>query len=210
MSAFELADYLRTRLKSQKLTTTEAARRSGISRQTWHKLLRADISEARLSTLVKVAETLEAHPLSMLRIYFNENPLGRLSARVSRQSKNDKVDKKYVSGFIADVSYPDNSVVQIGEEFEKIWEVANLGTEPWVGWRLQCMDESQPANLAPLSGSVPIPETKPGEHVRLGVHFRAPAFPCNAISHWQCVDANGAVIFPKLSGLYCMVKVVDS
>ncbi|EIJ35375.1 NBR1-Ig-like domain-containing protein [Thiothrix nivea] len=205
MSAFEVADYMRVRLKSLKMTTTEAARRSGISRQTWHKLLRADISEARLSTLVKVAETLEAHPLSMLRIYFNES----LDKKTGRSSKQAKGDNKFAYGFVGDVTCPDNSVVQTALEFEKIWEVANLGSEPWIGWQLQCMDEPQQAALTPLSKSIPIPDTQPGEHARLGVHFRAPDVACHAISHWKCVNANGEVVFPRLSGLYCMVKVVD-
>lgn len=206
MSAFEVADYLRLRLRTLRLTTTEAARRSGISRQTWHKLLRADISEARLSTLVKVAETLEAHPLSMLRIYFNEN----LATQTSKGSKKAKDEKKFAYGFVADVTCPDNSIVQTGQEFEKIWEVVNLGSEAWVGWRLQCMDEAPQASLIPVGGSIPIPDTQPGEHARLGVHFRAPDVPCNAISHWKCVNAEGEVMFPRLSGLYCMVKVVNA
>lgn len=216
MSAFELADYLRLRLRTMDLTTTEAARRSGISRQTWHKLLRADISEARLSTLVQVAETLETHPLSMLRIYFNDNTLNAGSKPTARNSK------RYASGFVADVTFPDYSLVQPGQEFEKIWEIVNLGAEPWVGWRLQCIDadargavgKSNGKNvqygLQPETDSIAIPDTQPGEHVKLGVQMRAPNSPCTAVSRWKCVNAKGQIVFPKLTGLYCMVKVVNA
>lgn len=202
MSALNLADYLRSRLRTLGLTTTEAAKRSGISRQTWHKLLRADISEARLSTLVQVAATLEAHPLSMLRIYFNGRELTQGVGETSVDSK------KFVAGFVADVTFPDNSTVQVGQEFEKIWEVANLGTAAWTGWRLQCLDERVASGLQPVSGSIPIPDTLPGEHVRLSVCLRAPDTPGTAVSHWKCVNAKGEIVFPKLTGLYCMVKVV--
>lgn len=215
MSAFEVADYLRLRLRTMGMTTTEAARRSGISRQTWHKLLRADISEARLSTLVQVAETLETHPLSMLRIYFNDNVLNPGSSQPVRTKK------RYASGFVDDITFPDYSLVKPGQEFEKIWEIVNLGADPWVGWRLQCIDADLRGNatksngkhvqygLQPETDSIVIPDTQPGEHVRLGVNMRAPNSPCTAISHWKCVNDKGQIVFPKLTGLYCMVKVVN-
>ncbi len=204
MSAFDVADYLRVRLRALDLTTTEAARRSGISRQTWHKLLRADISEARLSTLTQVADTLETHPLSMLRIYFS----GREQRQAVRVAKDKKQNQQWVAGFVTDVTFPDNSTVVVGQEFEKIWEVANLGTAAWIGWRLQRQDEPLPDGSMPVGVSIPIPDTQPGEHVRLSVRLRAPDSPGTAISHWKCVNAAGEIVFPKLTGLYCMVEVV--
>lgn len=201
MSALDLADYLRLRLRAMQMTTTEAAKRSGISRQTWHKLLRAEIGEARLSTLTQVADTLETHPLSMLRIFFG----GREVTLAGRRGGSTA----FVLGFLADVNFPDNSEVRVGQEFEKIWEVTNLGKDAWVDWRLQCVSAEGGATLVPVSESVPIPDTKPGEQVQLAVRLRAPNAPCSAaISHWKCVNAAGEVAIPSHAGLYCMVKVV--
>lgn len=201
MSALDLADYLRLRLRAMQMTTTEAAKRSGISRQTWHKLLRAEIGEARLSTLTQVADTLETHPLSMLRIFFS----GREVTLAGRRGGSTA----FVLGFLADVNFSDNSEVRVGQEFEKIWEVTNLGKDAWVGWRLQCMSAEGSATLVPVSESVPIPDTKPGEQVQLAVRLRAPNTPCSAaISHWKCVNAAGEVAIPSHAGLYCMVKVI--
>jgi hypothetical protein len=200
MSALDLAEYLRLRLRALRLTTTEAAKRSGISRQTWHKLLRAEIGEARLSTLIQVADTLETHPLSMLRIFFNGRELSQAIHRGG--------DTRFVSGFVADVTYPDSSTVKVGQTFEKIWEIANLGTEAWIGWRLQCTDEATATGLQPLSNSIPIPDTQPGEQVRLGVQLRAPNTPGMAISRWTCVNAAGDSVFSRQAGLYCMVNVL--
>ena len=128
------------------------------------------------------------------------------------------------SGFIADITYPDNSIVQVGQTFEKVWEVANLGSQPWVNWRLQCVDEHLSVQalhgseqyqgkklqygLQPLENSIPIPTTEPGEKVRLHVTFRAPDFACTTISHWKSVNEAGEILFPNLTGLYCLVKVV--
>lgn len=209
MSAVDLATYIRARLHELKKTTTAAAKQSGISRQTWHKLLRADISEARISTLTAVANTLDTHVLSMLRIYFNGQELP-----VSAPLEEDA--KAYASGFIADVTYPDNSEVKAGETFEKVWELANLGTEPWIGWTLQCVDEQMRAqqqrddleyNLTPAETSIRIPDTHPGEHVRLHVKLTAPDHACAAASYWKSINADGEVVFPNLSGLYCLVNV---
>ena len=75
MSALDLANYLRNQLDSLGITVTEAAIRSSISRQTWYRLLHADIDEARLSTLVKVADVLETHVLTLLTVYFQKRPI---------------------------------------------------------------------------------------------------------------------------------------
>ncbi|UJS24968.1 helix-turn-helix domain-containing protein [Thiothrix winogradskyi] len=47
----DLANYVQRRMQVMDLSLKEAAERSGISRQTWHKLMRAEIQEAKVSTL---------------------------------------------------------------------------------------------------------------------------------------------------------------
>lgn len=211
MSAIDLAAYIRARLNELKMTTTAAAKDSGISRQTWHKLLRADISEARLSTLAAVANTLDTQVLGMLRIYFNEQSLTAANGESTNSMSG------FAFEFISDVTYPDNSDVKAGEEFEKVWEVANLGTKPWVGWHLQCIDDSLRSaqaqqnmeySLQPQSMRIEIPTTRPGEHVHLRVRFKAPDHPCSAVSYWKGMNAEGELVFPTLTGLYCMVNVM--
>ena len=75
MSALDLTHHLRAQLEALGMTITEASARSGISRQTWHRLLQADIDEAKLSTLVKVANVLETHVLTLLTVYFQRKPI---------------------------------------------------------------------------------------------------------------------------------------
>lgn len=70
MSGIDLAEYIQERMDALNLSVTAAAERSGVSRQTWHKLLRADIQEAKLSTLVRVARTLEMPAPDLFNIYF--------------------------------------------------------------------------------------------------------------------------------------------
>ncbi|WP_298610210.1 helix-turn-helix transcriptional regulator [uncultured Thiothrix sp.] len=70
MSGIDLAGYIQERMDALGLSVTAAAERSGVSRQTWHKLMRADIQEAKLSTLMRVARTLETPAPDLLSIYF--------------------------------------------------------------------------------------------------------------------------------------------
>ena len=70
MSGIDFAEYIQERIDALNLSVTAAAERSGVSRQTWHKLRRADIQEAKLSTLMRVARTLEIPAPDLLNLYF--------------------------------------------------------------------------------------------------------------------------------------------
>ena len=83
MSAIDVANYLKQRIKRLNLSTATAARLSGLSRQTWHKLLNAEIEEARLSTLVRVAETLHTLPTVLIALYFNGSATQRKLSQCS-------------------------------------------------------------------------------------------------------------------------------
>lgn len=222
MSAIDLAHYIRERLNTLGMTTTAAADYSGISRQTWHKLLRADIHEAKLSTVTQVAQTLDIHPLSLLRIYFHGKNLPSIAVQTT-------APEPMACRLISDVTYPDYSTVKVDEEFEKVWEIVNLGQEPWIDWRLQCIEGTPLSNIEPtrlpspyksnpnrvqylraLEPSIVIPVTQPGEHVRLKVKLRAPSQTGTAVSHWLSYNAAGEPAFSPLTSLYCMVNVVAS
>ena len=62
MSAKDLANYLEQRVAMLGLSKSEAARRADISRQTWYRLFSADVTDAKLSTMVSLAEALETTP----------------------------------------------------------------------------------------------------------------------------------------------------
>jgi DNA-binding Xre family transcriptional regulator len=70
MSSVDLANYVQRRMQVLDLSLKAAAQRSGLSRQTWHKLRQAEIQEAKVSTLVKVAATLRTSVPDLLAVYF--------------------------------------------------------------------------------------------------------------------------------------------
>lgn len=87
MSAKDLASYLEQRVRNLGLSKSEAARRADVSRQTWYRLLNAEINDAKLSTLIRLSEALETTPLHVLRIYFGEETFS--DTPLSRQTNDD-------------------------------------------------------------------------------------------------------------------------
>ncbi|MFT5706810.1 MAG: DNA-binding Xre family transcriptional regulator [Oceanospirillaceae bacterium] len=204
---------------AKNITKKQLAQNSGISRATLYNVLQGNVSEARLSTLIKIAAALDAHPIELLTPYFNENISDR---------KLSATTKTLDTGFITDVTYPDNSSVFPDQFFVKTWSVINTGKTAWEDYFLKCLDiddDTLPENafltgnavreklgvsncLIPEFCKIKIPYTKPGERISLSVKFRAPNTLCRVISEWKCVDNNDKMIFPQRQPLSCLVKVV--
>ena len=200
-------------MASLRLSNTEIAKRASISRPTWYRLLNADINEAKLTTIVKLATALETHPMVLLRLYFSTN-------KFSASHQTFRSNCKYACGFIADVTYPINSTVFVGETFTKVWRVINLSRQSWKGLSLQCIDGQQSAVssqalidnilLQPQLSKIPLPETPAGGVTELAVTFKAPDCPSSVISEWRAVDNNGIIISDdNFVTLRCLVKVIS-
>ncbi|EIJ43298.1 transcriptional regulator with sigma factor-related N-terminal domain [Beggiatoa alba B18LD] len=215
MAAVDLAQYILTRSKELGLNKSELASKSSISRSALYKLLDSDVQEVRISTIVQLANTLQIHPLDLLRCLFTNWDFPVKQSSLAKYPKD-------ATGFIADVTYPDNSLVTAGQTFEKIWEIRNLGGEIWKNRKLVCCDDfitltshqteiASPLpqrGLQPQQREIPIPLTHPNESVRLSVQFLAPPYPVTVISYWKMANAEGELCFPELEGLSCLVKVV--
>ncbi len=220
MSSYKLGIYLRSLLKEKKMTVAELSRRTSLSRECIYKLLRGDVRQPELTTIVIISKALRVHPLQLLRQLFD-----------GWEFRNNTTPTAKVSGdgigFIADVTYPDNSIVCINETFTKVWEIQNTGRQTWRDRRLICLDSyievrlvsfeenrkinkpSSPRLLIPSRREIEIPVTCPGESICLSMDFTAPSFPCTTISYWKMVDRNGSFCFPENEGLSCLVQVVS-
>jgi transcriptional regulator with XRE-family HTH domain len=130
----DLGDYIRRRAYTLDMSLTETASRAGITRQALYKLLDDRVVEARLSTLVKLAHALNVHPLMLIRRLFSTR---QFPSTVSSDSTypNDN------AGFVRDITFADNTIVPVNHEFDKIWEIQNLGEVEWIDRKLACMDD---------------------------------------------------------------------
>jgi hypothetical protein len=94
--------------------------------------------------------------------------------------------------FVADVTYPDGSVVAPGERFEKTWRLRNVGATTWgPGYRLAFHGGERlgaPAAV-PLSGS----QVLPGAEVDVSVPLHAPSGYATRVveGRWQLQTPGG-------------------
>lgn len=110
------------------------------------------------------------------------------------------------SKFVADVTVPDGTTVEVGERFEKVWELENAG---FVTWHGRWLREENPGNgLVPENAMVRIAHTEPGNAVQIAVRFQAPKYPATCESLWKMVDASGRYFLPWMKGIRCLVRVV--
>lgn len=88
----------------------------------------------------------------------------------------------YAMKYAADVTIPDGTVFDPGEEFKKTWAVVNAGTCPWDNtFRLAFVSGERMSALE----SVNMPATEPGATVNVSVPMAAPEPPGDHKGVWQ-------------------------
>lgn len=206
--------YIRSRCAELGLSQSQLARQTGLSRQTLHSLAQLPSKLPALQTLVSLAEALKVHPLRLVHLVFDEVPMVRGIGHTQHKAMDRSV-------FVRDVSYADGALVLPGQRFCKTWELQNLGTQPWEGRFLQCMDEDIMVyarsgetlhlahNLIPSHSRVPVPTTAPGDLVQISVEFTAPEPPGTVLSYWKSVFADGQLCFPESRGLWVKVQITS-
>ena len=207
MSAF--GGFVLRRLAEKGLSQAEAARRSPFSRQSLTNWINGNVRRIELENIVALAVVLDVAPYFLLQLLARE--IG-----IVLETPTPALESRDVSRFVDDVSIPDNSIVHVGERFEKRWAVQNVGRQAWSDRRLICTDErpagghDRPAagGLEPIAREVPVPPAAPGDVVEIAVELVAPEQPGTVRSNWEIVDAAGMRCFPESPGLWCQVKVV--
>jgi hypothetical protein len=101
-----------------------------------------------------------------------------------------------------DVNVPDNSEMQLGQDFVKTWRVRNNGSCTWgAGYKLVFSYGVQMAGQAQAFTGV----VGPGQEVEISVNFRAPTQAGSYVSGWQMANASG-VAFPRPIYVKIIVK----
>lgn len=95
-------------------------------------------------------------------------------------------------GFVDDVNYPDNSLVQPGTEFVKTWRLKNTGSCTWDARYAIVFDHGEalggPASSPLTSGSVP-----PGQTVDVSLTLKAPTDPGTYQGFWKLRNPAGQI-----------------
>ncbi len=91
--------------------------------------------------------------------------------------------------YLADLNYPDGSVVAPGSFIEKQWQVRNSGNCAWgADYRLRLVDGFSPLGAPPEQALYP---ARPGSEIILRLLFTAPTEPGLYRSAWQAYDERG-------------------
>lgn len=116
-----------------------------------------------------------------------------------------------ISEFVRDVTIPDGTIMQRGEEFTKVWEIRNAGN---VAWKSRCLMRlgacSGPALMTSLA-RVKIPRTNPGESIEVSVKLKAPEVATTTTAIWKMTFDDGTLCFPDRYkyGLSVVIQVLQ-
>jgi len=211
----DFEQYIRQQAHHLNLPLSLVAKKSDMSRHNLYKLLAGNAVNARMSTLVKLAYALQVHPMELIRHAFEEIEFPSYT-NTSNLEPND------ASGFIRDVTIPDNTIVKSGQYFIKTWEIQNIGNINWKDRFLLCVDEHLEVSssntdflpptpnryLVPKEKKTPIANLEPGQTTQISVEFTAPNIPGSCISYWKMTDNEGTPFFPNIEGLSCQVQIL--
>ncbi|MDN7905238.1 NBR1-Ig-like domain-containing protein [Burkholderia diffusa] len=204
---------------------TAIAKEANLSRTYLYALAGGSAQDPSVRTLVQLAKAIQVSPLLLFRYYADLSGEPAAGAPVALTNRATGLrDPEDVVVFNADVTTPDHAVVLPGEKFQKIWEIQNLGRRTWSGRRLTRVDGEYvmarrnpsgsglevvlDAHLASLYREIAIPDTQPGQPVRLCIDFAAPKESCTVASIWRIEDSQGQPCYGPSFILHVVVTVM--
>jgi len=92
------------------------------------------------------------------------------------------------AAYVADVTIPDNTVLQPGTAFTKVWRLRNSGTCDWEPGTQLIFVSGEPMTAI---GAVPVPAVVAGATTDISVEMTAPTAPGTYKSVWQLQSPSG-------------------
>lgn len=103
--------------------------------------------------------------------------------------------------FVADITIPDDTVMQPGQNFTKTWRVQNIGQRSWgAGFNLVFVKGNPMTKLVLYQ----LPQAEPGEEVDISIPMTAPDVPGVYWGDWRLRDDKGE-LFGEV--IYVRIKV---
>lgn len=220
MSAIDLSSFLRERTTSLGLSAMDVVKKTGISRQTWYRLVNGNVKKLRLDTLECVADVLQVNAVELSYLYAKKQNLQQKSL-ISTVHISDYYP------FITLINTSADALVNKEEAFEKKWRIINKGQSHWVNRYFVCVDEAiglslkttntydlQPVKpkdgLTPERYKIFLPIVAPNEALMVTMPFYAPKESGTMLSFWSMFNAQGEACFPEDIGLFCQVSVMEN
>ena len=216
LSSDRIDTFVKEASERRGLTLRQLALAASISPDTLYRLMRGEAKSVGIVTIYRLARGLGVAPIALLRVMFHDIELGP-ATQLPVEVQGDHV------AFVSDLTYADGAVVMAGQRFEKRWLLQNTGTVSWRNRILRCMDHEIVVarkgadgtliqlfapGLKATQSEIVIADTNPGGTVEIAVEFTAPLLPCDTLSSWKMVTADGTLCFPEHSGIWCRVSVM--
>ena len=128
-------------------------------------------------------------------------PLSSPAAPVNTAVLGDSCNN---SSYVADVTYPDNSTIKPGINFEKVWRIQNTGTCPWdEGYKLAFVSGDQALDPTSFEFKDSQDFVSGGETADIGVDLTAPNAEGTYFAQWR-MQSDSGVFF----GTYLTITIV--
>nr|WP_183650903.1 NBR1-Ig-like domain-containing protein [Prauserella isguenensis] len=111
------------------------------------------------------------------------------------------------SALSRDLGIQDGDVVAPGQQFTRTFELLNAGSVHWKDRYLERMENATGPRYCETPVRVEIPDTAPGETVRVPVTARAADEPTTCKVRWKMVDDEGRQLLPQKRPVYFLVHV---
>lgn len=146
----------------------------------------------KFKVMVEVIQDLKIPQLAPITRPSNDYPVPKHLRKNIKQTKV-RTGKKGMGVFVGHIKTKDNSIIQPGAKFLKVWRLENQGIIKWpVGSKLTIIGDYCDRMGAPES--IPIPEEdlpEPGYFVDIAYHFTAPTQPGFYMGYWRMTDPDG-------------------
>lgn len=126
----------------------------------------------------------------------------------SRLKKPQPTSSSRQSLFIRDVTIMDGSPVKVGQKFQKVWEIKNIGDLPWENRYLDRVGPFKGPGRLKSRKRVRIPYTLPGHRCQIKVNLTAPEQPGSCYAEWKMVDEKGNILLPNQEPLFVSIDAI--
>lgn len=151
----------------------------------------SDVSSAPASIAVSVASVVPAAPV-LLVVTATPIPAVQVVTATSASPRTCVNN----SAFVIDVTFPDRSVLQPGQAFNKTWRVRNTGTCTWGGDEELVFVRGEAMTK---TSTFAIPATAPGGTADLSIAMTAPTAAGAHIADWRMRNRGGTIFGTTLN-----------
>lgn len=114
------------------------------------------------------------------------------------------------SKFLRDVTIPDGTMLEPNQRFEKVWEIQNAGSVPWIGRVVRRVGACRGVGRITSDPDTSLSDTLPGQTCLIRVWLTAPAEAGSYVAGWKMYPdrTSGRACFPLIKPIVVSIDVL--